>query len=159
MADRIKSRYPGVYYRLDAGGNRRYCVSFRGSDGKRHWETVAGGEADARARKAELERKLSRGEPVQASKVLFEKFTNDWLAGQTQLKPKTIELYSSALDVHLIPRFGKMQVQKISKEHVADFIGELVGKGLKAWTIRGIITPLRGRWATPSGSASCRPTR
>lgn len=67
-----------------------------------------------------------------------------WLAAQTHLRPRTHDLYRTALYRHLAPRIGVMPVGDVVEDVIAAVIVELQAQGLSGWTVRGILVPLGG---------------
>ena len=51
-------------------------------------------------------------------------------------KPSTQESYRSALDKHLIPAFGEMDIDKITRKDVKDFINKTRKEGLSTGSVR-----------------------
>ncbi len=122
---------------------------------------------------------MNRGERVAPSKVTFAEYADRWLeCQQARLRPKTHELYTSYLRLHLKPRLGRRQLQLITVDDVASLIvgemqkgiryveqdGRLVqetGKRFAGWTIRGVLVVL-GRIlssATRDGLIPANPVR
>jgi len=139
---RTKTRYPGVFYRHDSRGRRRYEIFFRDSDGKQRWQVVNGGEEDARRELARVKERLFRGERVAPEKKTFSELADEWLPKQTGLRPRTIDHYGGDIRVHLKPRIGHLRMAEINEDVVARLISDLREAGLKPWTIRGVLTPL-----------------
>ena len=112
---RIRTRHRGISYRPRADGSRAYTVFFKG-----RYLGVEGGEQEALAKQAELRGKSARGEKVVAtSRVTFCEVAEQWLESKRHLRPWTRKNYRAALDLVLLPRFGRMRLTAISAEHVA----------------------------------------
>src|SRR5438105_2429351 len=111
-----------IYKRTTKTGETRYEVAFVDSDGRQRWRTVEKLQ-EARDLRAELVAKVNRGERVAPSKLTFAAFSDEWLVRQeTQLRPKTHDLYSAYLRLHLTPRLGRRRLQSITVDDVADLI-------------------------------------
>jgi integrase len=145
---RRKTRYRGISYRERADGTRTYYVYAGG----RH-VAVQGGEAEAKAKQAELRTRVARGETVATGNVMFEHAAEEWLASKTRLRARTRAGYRAALDNHLLPYFGGMKMGRIRAETVAEFIRDMERKRpqgrkrddrLSGWTIQGVLVPLSG---------------
>jgi integrase len=166
----------GIYRRKTRAGETRYELAYVDSDGRQRWRTVARLQ-EARELRAELVSKVKRGERVAPARVTFAEYAEQWLAGQTRLRPSTRTLYASYLRVHLVPRFGRRRLQEITVDDVARLVGELErgiryqtagattarveGRPLAGWTIRGILVVL-GRMfaaATRAGLVPANPVR
>lgn len=149
----------GVYYREGSNG-RRYEICFQGSDGRTRWQVVNGGLRDAIRERADVLSRLGRGEKVAPSRVRFGEVAETWLASK-DIRPKTRRGYEDALRLHLLPRFERMQVAKITEDHVALLVSDMRRAGYAAWSIRGTLTPLSGimAYAVRKGLASSNPVR
>jgi integrase len=158
---RTKTRYPGVYWRQNAKGRRRYEVTFIDSDGKRRWQVVDGGEAEAKRALARVQHRLFRGERVAPERKTFAEIADEWLPRQSGLRPRTIDNYENGIRVHLKPRIGHLRMAEINEDVVARLISDLREAGLKPWTIRGVLTPLSRilNYAVRHGYAARNPVR
>jgi integrase len=146
MSDKPKRRvsvkgHPGVYWHPVAGG-RRYEISYVDSDGKRRWETVAGNLKDAEAVREGKRELMRKNERVAPTRKTIAEVADEWLASQTELRPRTIERYELALRVHIVKRVGRMRVAELTVKDVSWLIAEMRKAGLAGWTIRGHLTPL-----------------
>ena len=151
--------HPGIYYRLDRQGKRRYEITFRDSTGKRCWRTIDGGLREAEASLREVGSRKDRGERVVTTKATVAELAQAWLAGETQIRPRTREKYEEAMRLHVLPRIGTRRISSITEDDVARLIAEmqegirysvLEGRLIKEqrdkpyapWTIRGVLVPL-----------------
>lgn len=139
----------GIYYREGKDGQRRYEITYRDSTGKQRWKVVPGGLKEAEAALEDVRRKIRMGERVAPSRVTFAEVAAQWFESQTtQLRPRTIDAYRSALDNHLLPHFGTRQIGQINEEDIARFIAKLSRpnakreNGYAGWSIRASLTPL-----------------
>ncbi len=138
---KVKNK-PGLYYRLDPRGQRRYEFSYTDSTGYRRWKTIDGDLKDAEDQRNELIRRMRRGERVAPSKATLAEIANAWLTDQTQIRPRTREKYEGAIRVHIIPRIGHVRISNLAEEHLLHLIRDMQAAGYAAWTIRGVLTPL-----------------
>jgi hypothetical protein len=76
---RTRTKAPGVY-RSCSGAHE---IAYRDSDGRLVFRVVAGGFEDAKAARADIVGKLSRGEPVRRAKLAFGDFAEAVLARWT----------------------------------------------------------------------------
>jgi integrase len=144
---RVKSN---IYYRVDASGQRVYEISWReagGRAGKRRWQKVDGGLREAEAALTAVKAKLARGEKGAPSPESFEAVARTWLDLQTNVRPKTLSAYRWAIDQHLIPYFGSRPINRIDEDRIAALFAKMQRDGYKGWTIRAVMTPLRGIFA------------
>ena len=139
---KVGKRYPGIYWREAANGKRRYEFDFYDEDGVRRWQVVDGKLADAEAARAEKRRKRRQGECVRPTKATFAEVADKWLAAQTQLRPRTREVYTWALERHVKPRLGRRPIASIREDDVTALIGAMQAQGKAPWTIRAVLTPL-----------------
>ena len=157
---RIRTRHPGISYRVKANGSRQYAYWFKGSDGKGHWKTIPGGEKDAVKARAKVIDRIAHGQKVAPSRVLFADFADEWLEEQVALAPKSIESYRTQINMHLIPRLGpRTKLEDVDTNKVAALIASMKKEGYKAWTIRATLTPLSGimRTAVRRGMVASNP--
>jgi integrase len=54
---------------------------------------------------------------------------------------RTYDHYKGDLERHVLPKLGRMEVQKITPDALAAFFAEK-RKTLSAWSIRGLLTPM-----------------
>jgi integrase len=139
-------RVPGkacIYRNVTDDGRTRYQFTYVDSQGKRRWKTVEGGLRDAEAARDEMRFKLRRGDRLATTKVKLEELAGSWLQSQTHLRPRTQEIYASALRLHVLPRLGRLRVSEINEDHVVALIRDMQHGGYATWTIRGTLAPLR----------------
>jgi integrase len=76
------------------------------------------------------------------ARTTFTQYSEAWLKRRGDLKPSTRSSYQSILDQRLIPFFGDMNLQAITRETIQDFVTDMVDDGLGAYTIRHILAEL-----------------
>lgn len=137
------ARHPGIYYRPRPDGKVAppYELRYLDSTGVRRWEIIHGNLEVAQARRAELLLRRRRGERVEPTRQTFAQYGREWLERQ-DVRPRTRELYTWALEQHLIPYFGRRRLDQIACEDIAAFISSMRQKGLKGWTITSALRPL-----------------
>ena len=140
---RFKTRYPSVYYRLDAKGNRRYQISYTDSNGKRVFKTVEGNEKDALAARNDVTSRMRKGERVVRSKMTVKELGEEYLRQTTNLRESTFNTYSYSLDHWAYPRLGHLKVSSVTVNEVADFVADM-RQEFTANTIRNCLKPLAG---------------
>src|SRR5918995_1759929 len=136
-------RHPGIYYRPRRGGKVAppYEIPYLDSSGKRRWAVVHGSLDDAEARRAELRLRRRRGERIEPIRQTFADYAREWLERQ-DVRPRTREIYSWALEQHLIPRLGRRRLAQISSGAAAAVTPARRGKGFKGWRITSALRPL-----------------
>src|SRR3954471_8258110 len=73
-----------------------------------------------------------------AARPTFGEVGEEWLELQSHLRPRTHDLYRTALRRHLAPRIGAMPIGEVDEEVIARVISALAAQGLSGWTVRGI---------------------
>lgn len=124
---RNKTRHRGISYRTRADGSRSYAVY---TDGR--YVPVQGGEREALALQADLRGRKARGERVVINdKTKFEQLADEWFEAKSlRLRPRTRTDYRAALDLVLLPRFGKWRIAAIDAEAISRLVRDLEGQGL-----------------------------
>jgi len=140
---RHKTRYPSVYYRLDAKGARRYQISYTDSTGKRVFKTVNGNEKDALAALNDIKSRMRKGEKVVRSRMTVQELGEEYLRQTTHLKPGTLTDYGYNLDHWVFPKIGHLKVSAVTVNEIADFIADM-RQEYTANTIRNCLKPLAG---------------
>src|SRR6266568_4882083 len=137
------ARHPGIYYRPRAGGKVAppYEIRYLDSTGTRRWQVVHGSLEDAEAKRAELLLRRRRGERIEPTRQTFEQYAREWLERQ-EVRPRTKEKYSWALEQHLIPRLGHRRLDQINCDDIAALIAAMRKGGVKGWTITSALRPL-----------------
>ncbi len=153
---RIRTRHPGVYYRLDAQGRRRYIVWFRDSNGRERFKTLPMGttEKDAVAHRADLTSRMRRGEKIAPSNLRMSDWADQWLEEQ-DVAEKTLRNYRWAVETWIKPKLGHLKVHEVTVDDVAWYISELRREGKAAWTIRACMTPLNRMMAVAARRGHC----
>jgi hypothetical protein len=98
----------GIYRRWNADGKLVHEIAYLDRTGRQRWETVATSRVtDARRRRAELVSK--RPEQRQApSRETFAEVAEAWFEAKSpKLRDRTRAYYRQALDLVLLPRFGR----------------------------------------------------
>src|SRR5439155_14813474 len=118
-----------------------YELRYLDSSGHYRWEIVRGSLEDAEARRAQLRIRKQQGARIEPTRQTFEQYAREWLERQT-VRPRTLEIYSWALNQHLIPYFGRRRLDQITAEDIASFQALMHRKKLKGWTITSALRPL-----------------
>jgi integrase len=118
------------------------------ANGKPRFKTIGSKLTEARRHRDLLNAAAHKGELVTPLKLTFHEVADAWLNGFAaevaagEKAERTLEHYRHDLRVHVLPRLGPKKIQAVSTDDIAELIGELRVKGLAAWTIRGVLTPL-----------------
>lgn len=136
----------GSCYQTKAGRWRVAVSLGRDPFGKRirkEWQRSS--EKGARAKLAEVARRLDRGLPVEEARVTLAAYGPTWLASiASSVKPSTFAFYRTLLEVHLTESdFGPLRVARITPATVRALIGRMQSEGYRPRTIRGVLDVLR----------------
>jgi integrase len=100
--------------------------------GKQYWKTCRRLQ-DARNERAAKIAAVARGERVAPSKATIAEIAETWYEQkQPKLRARTSKAYRRALDIVIIPRFGRWKVQQIDADAIVRLIRDLQREGLHA---------------------------
>jgi integrase len=121
---------PGVFKRKTSDGRIRYEISYLDRDRKQRWETLGDDLDEAKRRRHELHAKPLDQRKAPA-RELYDAVAEAWLAVKLpKLRPRTADYYRSALDLVLLPRFGRCRVALIDADAISTLTRELQEVGL-----------------------------
>jgi integrase len=133
------AKHPGVYYRELHGGKRRYEITYSDSEGRRRWQVVDGGLAQADAALADVKQRKRKGERIAPSRATISELWQPWLDSQASLRPRTRERYRTAFENQIVPRLGGIRVVELNEDHVATRLIKPMCQGLE------VVRDARGR--------------
>lgn len=117
-------------------GNRYYAVIYDGINpttgkARRRWVAAGTRLADAEKLVTELVKRRNDGEPTTPDKITFGAYLTDrWLPIQrSQLRASTHESYRRNIELHVIPKLGRIKLQKLAPEDLDVFYAELLTTG------------------------------
>jgi integrase len=146
---RTSASKPGVFYNLNAKGQRVYEFWYRDSAGVRRWETVGVVKlSEAVVARGDKQAKKQRGERLVKGDARFADVAAQWLAtfeakvARGEKSPRTLDLYRGHLKRNILPFFGKRRVAEISVYDVVAFYNQLSKRGLSGGTVRLAGVPL-----------------
>ncbi len=98
----------------------------------------------ARSVRNDLLGRKARHERVSANpRLRFAAAADAWLSGPVAtLRPATQAIYTSAVETHLRPRWGRTRLDAITGDDVARLVRDLRASGAAEWSIRGILGAL-----------------
>lgn len=130
--------------RVTPGGQTRYDVRYRGTDGRARKKSFKR-KTDAQRYASTVEADLARHDWVdpQRGRKPFGDWARAWSATTTHLKPKTRESYDSILTNHLLPEFEHRAIGSIDHTEVLAFLSGLTNQGKGAGTVRNIRDVMR----------------
>jgi len=119
--------------------------------GRRRAKKVGSRDAAERV-KREIEARLALGDmaclkPEDKSELpTFKEYSDRWMKQYAELacKYSTVYGYKLLLKRHLVPEFGALKLDCISREHVKEFAASLASKGLSRNSVRRVVTLLTG---------------
>ncbi len=114
-----------------------YEVGFKDGGGKQRWRTVDGGITAARAARDTILSQRARGEQVaNNSRLRLADAAENWLQGPVlDLRPATESCYRTAVEQHLLDRFGARRLDTITPDDLAKLVRDLCADGLAESTI------------------------
>lgn len=151
----ITTRWPGIFKRGSG-----YVVRVRDHRG-RQVQRAAQTLAQAREMRSELLADVSRGEYRAETKITLGQYADRWITTYngrtgTGIRPMTVIEYQKDLEIHVLPRLGKLRLSEITAQDVKELVTHLEskpsGRGetkmLAPGTIRNALAPLRALLAT-----------
>jgi integrase len=131
----------------------KYWIGFRYNRQRYRRVSPDNSLAGAKAYEALIRQKLARGEPIieDAPKIpTFLEFSRKWfdVYVKNNNKPSEITNKESALRVHLLPYFGKKELDKISNLDIENFKAKEISGGLANKSINNLLIVLNKCLAT-----------
>lgn len=160
MADRIRTRYPGVYARGDS-----FTFNYRDRDGRQRWGTAPTAKAGQRL-KGEAEERARLG-LAEGSDVKVLAYLQAWVEeyqgnGRTGFREATRDEYRRII-AKVYPRAFtvKERLADVDPPRVARLVAWCVKQGWADQTIRNMLSPLRAACASAvrEGLIPSNPTR
>lgn len=142
----VSERWPGLYQRTNARGERVLEFDYYDETGRRRWQSLPPGATLKQAQAAREKRRVQRREGVRFAPALAPRIADawkDWLdEASLSLRPRTLATYQHAFEHRIVRRLGRLRVSALDRKDVVRFIRDLQRDGLAAWTIRGTLVPL-----------------
>ena len=113
----------------------------------RNRSKVIGRKRDAEAFDAELRRRrIGELDLLESGNQTLADFAEEWwqLYAIPNFGRKTLRVYASLWDRHVLPRLGAMQLREIRPEIINRLMADLHGQGLAPGTIRKVVALLQG---------------
>ncbi|MCO5317219.1 MAG: site-specific integrase [Microthrixaceae bacterium] len=124
-----------VEKRSTGQGDTRYDVRYRDPAGKQRTRTFKR-RKDAERYASTTEADLARGSWIDpnAGREVFRDYSERWVAERVtsrgrKLAPRTVELYRSQLERHIVPTFGDAELARITSASVRSWHAGMVDKG------------------------------
>ncbi|MEU7892246.1 site-specific integrase [Nonomuraea sp. NPDC049152] len=132
MANKPGKRRFGSIRALPSG---RFQIRYPGPDGKIYvGETTYVKERDADKALSLIEAKLITGDwtDPQRAKVKLGDYSAKWIAERTNLRPRTVEIYTGLLKRYILPYLGNILLGKIDTSAVREWRTALISNGVGA---------------------------
>ncbi len=144
-----------LYKRFTDGGEPRYEVKFRDTDGSLRSVTLKGASTDAGARKAAREVLRARdsgtrqvGKPVTVDETFAAwRADLDAKVGAGQRSARGVEVYVGRYMRHIRPAFGPIRLDKVTKADLLDLVATLRRKRLSEATCLGVLGTVRSLYS------------
>jgi len=103
---------------------RKWVVYFR-VEGRQHWKSFDTRE-DASLYLAKSRTEKLRGEFRPPAKIRFREFAAEWLRDYAQgnVRPSTFAGYETVLRNHLVPEFGELHLNEITRKAITAFVAD-----------------------------------
>lgn len=126
-----------IYERADG----RWCgaVTTGYANGKMRRKVVYGKtRAEARQKMAKVEQDIRQGVPVFTERQTVQQFLERWLEDcvKPTKVPSTYKSYAGHVHHHFIPSLGRIQLTKLTAQHVQRFLKEKLESGLSPRTVQ-----------------------
>ena len=122
--------------------NDKYRARYRDLDGREHSRHFDR-KGDAELWLADQRVKLARGDWLDpaAGLVTVEAWAKEWLPSQVQLKPSTYRRYESLLSTHIVKKWAKTPLSRLSPSSLQTWVADL-SKKLSASSVRQAVIVL-----------------
>ena len=114
-------------------------------EGRQKWLKVPGAQTkkSAEAFRAQLVAEINRGEFFELPQITLGEFAEHWLATlRPELAANSILRYEGELKIHILPKYGRRQLAKISRENIERWKSDLL-KEFKANHVSNLIVTLK----------------
>lgn len=145
MRKRHRTKIPGIYFREDSQGLRRYIVWYEDALGKGRTETLPLGSTmeDAKVRQAQLRSRKAAGERILPSKITIGDLLDEWLdRRQDSVTPGTMTVYKWGAK-RAKQDIGKMKLADLTPDTLVALRQKWGREGYKKHTISKVEGPLR----------------
>lgn len=92
---------------------------------------------------AQFEMEIESNNCVNSGKLSFKAFAEEWLSkyAKVNLAPKTLQFYTEALELRIIPAFTKFRLEQIKPMHILQFYENLTEDGIRLDGKKGGLHP------------------
>lgn len=144
--------YQEAVERAKAAGRKppaRWRVRWYDPDGKARAKAVVR-KPDADALAAKMESELTSGayRAPEVGRIKFSEAAETWFAAQSSPRDTTRGIYRSALDVHVLPRWGETRVDRIRRDDIATWLNSLSVGASQRRQVHGVLSRVL-EWCVP----------
>jgi integrase len=146
MAGHRRGNGEGAIYQRDSDGKWCASVDLGWIDGKRRRKVIYGRTRKEVADKLKaLHRDQASGVNLTPSQQTVKQFLENWLeeSVKRKVRVRTHEKYTQDVKRHIIPALGRLQLSRLSPDHVQRMLNNLADKGLSHRTMRNVRATLR----------------
>ncbi len=115
--------------------HRRYQVLYRALEGKQTSGGIYDDDLKAEERRLEIEKRLRRGDPIDADRTPFGAWVERWWPSYSVGRARLANV-EKCLEAHLLPRFGDIALGDITATVANEWIVSLRQRGLEESTIK-----------------------
>ncbi len=119
----VPTKTTGIYYRFKSDGTKTFYVRYTRPDNRRAFEAAGSFEA-AKARLAEVQGRISKGEVVGDPTTTLRQVIADWRVTRAHVKPRTRVKEDEHIRVHFGPLLG-LRVREINKAKVLGWLAAM----------------------------------
>jgi integrase len=129
----------------ERGRPGRWLVDYRDGSGTRRWITCRTRQlAEVELAKVLREWGQPRGGSADAN-ILVKPYYEKWLGdlAATGRKQRSVDCYKSLFNRHVLPAFGKMQLRKVGRGAIKDFLVQRLKEGFARDSVRSMLSAMR----------------
>ncbi len=119
----VPTKTTGIYYRFKSDGTKTFYVRYTRPDNRRAFEAAGSFEA-AKARLAEVQGRISKGEVVGDPTTTLRQVIADWRVTRAHVKPRTRVKEDEHIRLHFGPLLG-LRVREINKAKVLGWLAAM----------------------------------
>lgn len=127
MKGGLLEKAPGVWLiKISAGPDPKKPGRYL----QRH-EVFRGNKTEAKARRAELQAQVKKGDTLDGRKLTVKQWIEHWLAthGEQQVSEKTRERYAQILNNHVVPTLGATRLRRLTAVQIEGLYSSLIQAG------------------------------
>ena len=132
-----------LYKRTRADGTEYYYIRYKDADGC--WRSKSAGryKKDAEAILRRLEEDVASGIHAKGD-TKFNELARKWLkdVARHTVKPSTYDRYTSYIEKHLSPAFGRMKLKSITPEKIQSFVSDKIDLGYAPRSVNSMLKVL-----------------